>query len=130
MRTGAARAAILACAAVSIGIGLPQTWHDLGREWARYEGLTAREAALVPARNEGLPVAALEAFRRAVRPSDRYVVEAPAGRRVGFANEGFVLRSFAAYWLLPAIPAATRADATVVLRYRGDAAYDVRRLRS
>ena len=102
-------AALVASAAA----GGRQSWTHLGHERAH---LTAGEAEVAAARHERLPVASYERWRARVRRGDRFWLDVPAGRAVGLTSRGEVYRAFATYWLLPAVPAPSRRDASIVFR--------------
>ena len=63
----------------------------------------------------GLRPQPFEAFTRRLRPRTRYSVDVPVGRRGPFITEGEVVRSYSAFFFLPAIQ--VRA-APLVFRYR------------
>jgi hypothetical protein len=56
-----------------------------------------------------------DAFRRSLRPRERYTVSVPEGPRGPFITRGAVVRAYSAFYFLPAIQ--TRA-AERVFRYR------------
>jgi len=98
----------LAVAVVSLasaGVGFARVWPELGRQHARYAGATPREIVYAGAIHEHLDVARIERWRAEVRPTDRW-----------WTDENFIYRTFLTYLLLPAVPADSRADATVVLK--------------
>jgi hypothetical protein len=63
----------------------------------------------------GLDPAPFDAFRRALRPRERYAVDVPPGPRGPFITRGEVVRAYAAFYFLPAIQVA---GAEHVFRYR------------
>jgi hypothetical protein len=105
-------AAALAAAAV---VGGWQSWTHLGHERAH---LSAREAERAAAVHEHLPVATFDRWRARVRRGDRWWLDVPEGRAVGLTNRGAVYRAYATFWLLPAVPADSAGDATVVFHLR------------
>jgi hypothetical protein len=112
VRTPVALALVVALAAVVLGT--VQTWprlHDGGR-------LSAAEAEAAPAVHEHLPVAQFVRWRARLTPADRWWLDVPPGSAVGLTNRGAVYRTFGTYWFLPALPAESPADATVVFHLR------------
>jgi hypothetical protein len=103
---GLARYALALVALASIGLGFARVWPELGRQHEHYAHLSGREVALAGAIHEHLDPEAFEQFAARVGPDDRYVLDA-----------NFVYRTFAVYWLLPAVPAESPADADVRLRW-------------
>jgi hypothetical protein len=96
----------LALAVASIGVGVARVWPELGRQHDRYAQLDDREVRLAGAIHEHLDPEAFERFSERVAPGDRYTLEA-----------NFVYRTFAVYWLLPAVPAESPGEADVRLRW-------------
>jgi hypothetical protein len=108
-----ALSALGALAAVVVG-GL-RTWPNLRPVTPH---LTAAQAELAPAVHEGLPVATFERWKRQLRAGDRWWLDVPAGAPEGLTNRGAVYRAFATYYFLPALPASSPSDATVIFRLR------------
>ena len=102
----ARRSLPLVVAVASIAFGVATVWPELGRQHDRYAALTPQQVVYAGALHEHLDAARLGRWRSEVGPHDRWL--APGA--------DFVTRTFATYLLLPAVPARTRADATVVLR--------------
>jgi hypothetical protein len=90
---GLARTALSLVALASIGLGFASVWPELGRQHERYAQLTPRDVALAGALHEHLDPAAFDRFRTRLGTNERYSLEA-----------NFVYRTFAVYWLLPAVP--------------------------
>jgi hypothetical protein len=109
---GPSFAAALAAAAV---VGGWQSWTHLGHERAH---LTAHAAERAAAVHEHLPVATYDRWRARVGRGDRWGLAVPEGRAVGLTNRGAVYRAYATFWLLPAVPADSPRDATVVFHLR------------
>jgi hypothetical protein len=110
----AALAVLAAVALGSIGVGFARVWPELGRHHDRYAAWSADEVAHAGALHEHLATRPFDAWRAAIRPGSRYYVDVPAG------PTALVYRTFATYFLLPSTPAATPAEADVVLAYRTD----------
>jgi hypothetical protein len=72
---------------------------------------------------------AFDAFARAVHAGDRYFVDVPSGTHGPFITDAEVVRDYLDYYLLPAVRVTRLRDATVIVRYRFDGTYSVRRLR-
>ena len=98
-------------ALAAVVVGGTKTWSDL-RPVAPHAD--QGQSALAPAAHEGLPVATFERWKRQLRPGDRWWLEIPAGEPEGLTNRGAVYRAFAIYYFLPALPATSKQDATVV----------------
>lgn len=109
------RALLVACsvagALAAIALGARQTWPDLGHARAH---LTASEAARAAAVHEGLPVALFDRWKARLRPGDRWWLEVAPGAPEGLTTRGAVYRAYAVYFLLPNLPAASKANADVV----------------
>lgn len=91
---GLARTALALAALASIGLGFARVWPELGRQHDRYARLSDREVRLAGALHEHLDPRAFELFRARVAGHATYSLDA-----------NFVYRTFAVYWLLPAVPA-------------------------
>jgi hypothetical protein len=102
-------------ALVAAAAGGWQSWTHLGHERAH---LSPHEAARAAAVHEGLPVALFDRWRARLARGDRWWLDVPAGRAEGLTSRGAVYRAYAVYWFLPALPARSRADATVVFHVR------------
>lgn len=82
-----------------------------------YATLSDAQAERAGGDDARLSAAVFAAFRAALAPGDRYYVHTPAGGEEGFIDRGRVVRSWAAYYLLPAVQVARPAEADVVLAY-------------
>lgn len=102
-------------ALAAIVLGGRQTWPDLGHARAH---LTAAQAETAAARHEQLPVALFERWRAQLHRGDTWWLEVPPGASEGLTNRGAVYRAFGVYFFLPASPADSAKDATVVFRLR------------
>jgi hypothetical protein len=102
-------------AAAALVVGARQTWPNLAH--ARVHD-TAAQAEVAAAVHEGLPVAQFRRWKAQLHKGDRWWLEVPAGAAEGLTDRGGVYRAFATYYFLPAVPASSRADATVVFRLR------------
>jgi hypothetical protein len=98
-------------ALVAAVIGAWQSWPDLSHARAHLDARAAERAAAV---HEHLPVALFDAWRARLRPDDRWWLDVPPGAPTGLTNRGAVYRAYAVYWFLPALPASSEQDATVV----------------
>ena len=114
MRRALAALSFLAALA-AIGLGAADTWPDLGRAHAHLSAAQAETAAAV---HEGLPVALFERWKARLHRGDRWWLEIPEGAPEGLTSRGAVYRAFGAYFFLPALPADSAKDATVVFRLR------------
>ena len=66
--------------------------------------------------HEGLPVARFDELKARVGKGRRWWLDVPEGDAEGLTTRGAVYRTYALYWLLPALPADSQADADEVLR--------------
>ena len=66
--------------------------------------------------HEDLPVARFDAMKAAVRRGDTWWLDVPEGSPEGLTTRGGVYRTYALYWLLPALPASSRDEADQVFR--------------
>jgi hypothetical protein len=103
----------VAGALVAIVLGAWRSWPHLSDERSH---LTRAEAERAAAVHEGLPVARFDAMRARVGRGDTWWLDVPAGQSEGLTNRGAVYRTYALYWLLPALPASSPATATKVFR--------------
>jgi hypothetical protein len=104
---GLARTALALVALASIGLGVARVWPELGRQHDRYSRWSDSEIRLAGALHEHLDADRFERLRGYARPGVRYCLDAD-----------FVSRTFAVYWLLPAVPASC-SDAGVRLPWPG-----------
>ena len=102
-------------ALAAVVVGGRQTWPNLGHADPH---VSAAQAQLAPAVHEGLPVATFERWKRQLHKGDRWWLDIPAGAPEGLTDRGAVYRAFATYYFLPALPASSAADATVVFHLR------------
>jgi hypothetical protein len=105
-------ACVAATAVAATMMGASRSWAPLGAS----SHLTRTEAANAAAVHEHLPVALFDRLRARLRPGDRWWLEVPAGAPDAFSNRGSVYRAYAVFWFLPALPAGSRSDATIVFR--------------
>ena len=100
-------------AVVAITIGFPKTWDELS---AAHSRLSASEARIAPAVHEQLDLSLVDVWAAQIGPHDRWWIVVPADRPEGLTTRAEVYRAYATYAFLPAVPASSLADATVVLR--------------
>jgi hypothetical protein len=105
-------------ALAAIVIGARHTWPGLGHAHAH---LTAAQAQTAAAVHEQLPVALFERWRAQLHRGDRWWLDVPEGRAVGLTHRGAIYRAFGVYYFLPALPASSPQDATVIFRLRSPA---------
>jgi hypothetical protein len=106
---GTVRLALALVALASVGLGFARVWPELGRQHEEYARWSDYDVAHAGALHEHLDATKFDRWRLQVRPGQRYWVDVPG-------INGFVYQTFATYWLLPAVPARTQAEADVVLR--------------
>jgi hypothetical protein len=100
-------------ALAAVVVGGWQTWPDLGHAQVHVSAAQADVAAAV---HEGLPAAQFVRWKAQLHKGDRWWLAVPAGAPEGLTTRGAVYRAFATYYFLPALPASSAADATVVFR--------------
>ena len=109
--------AFTALALVSAAVGGARVWDDMTEARREYRALTDEQVEHAPAVHERLPVRVFRFYRTQVRSTDRYYFNAPPGAPAGLVNRGIVAKTFATYWLLPALPVAHPSSASTVLSY-------------
>ena len=113
IRAGAALCAALALA--SAAITLPDTWRWLADQRSDLADLSPVDRVQAPGFNNRLPVGAFDFFRANVRRGDRVYVLAREGTTVRGVDFPTGARTFARYYLLPAIVVEDPREATVVV---------------
>jgi hypothetical protein len=98
-------------ALAALVLGVRDSWPHLSDERSH---LTKAEAERAAAVNEGLPVDTFDAMRARVGRGDRWWLDVPDGEPEGLTTRGAVYRAYALYWLLPALPSASREEADEV----------------
>jgi hypothetical protein len=114
VRTGLVRLSV-AVALVAVVLGAWRSWPHLSDERAHLTDAAAERAAAV---HEGLPVERFDAMKARVDRGETWWVDVPEGRAEGLTTRGAVYRTYALYWLLPALPASSRSGADEVFRLR------------
>ena len=112
MRAALVRLSV-AGALVAVVLGARNSWPHLSSERAHLTEAQAERAAAV---HEGLPVARFDAMRARVGRGERWWLDVPDGSPQGLTTRGAVYRTYALFWLLPALPASSREDADEVFR--------------
>ena len=110
--------AVWACvtlAFLSSALTLPDTWRWLSDQRTELEGLTPADRIQAPGFNNRLPVGGFDLFRANVRRGDTVYVHARSGTTVRGVDFPTGARTFARYYLLPAIVVERPQDATVVV---------------
>jgi hypothetical protein len=112
------RIGALVCAALALGsalLTLPDTWRWLSDQHSALVGLGPADRVQAPGFNNRLPVGGFDFFRANVRRGDRVYVLARPGTTVRGVDFPTGARTFARYYLLPAIVVDRPEDATVVV---------------
>jgi hypothetical protein len=112
------RIGVLVCAALALGSALltfPDTWRWLSDQHEGLAALGAADRVQAPGFNNRLPVGGFDFFRGNVRRGDRVYVLAREGTTVRGVDFPTGARTFARYYLLPAIVVDDPKDATVVV---------------
>jgi hypothetical protein len=104
-------AALLGSAAIGASEVLPRAEDGIERD-SKFSEFERRHAA---GERLGLEPEPFDAFRRRLRPRDRYAVDVPPGRPGQFITQGEIVRAYSAFFFLPAIQVR---DSDRVFRYR------------
>ncbi len=112
------RAAVAVCAALALSssaLTLPDTWRWLADQRDDLERLGPADRVQAPGFNNRLPVGGFDFFRANIRRGDRVYVLARPGTTVRGVDFPTGARTFARYYLLPAIVVERPEEATVVV---------------
>jgi hypothetical protein len=112
------RAAVVACAALALlssAVTLPDTWRWLSDQRSDLERLGPADRVQAPGFNNRLPVGGFDFFRANLRRGDTVFVLARPGTTVRGVDFPTGARTFARYYLLPAIVVERPEAATVVV---------------
>ena len=112
------RAAVAVCAALALlssALTLPDTWRWLSDQRSDLGRLGPADRIQAPGFNSRLPVGGFDFFRANVRRGDRVFVLARPGTTVRGVDFPTGARTFARYYLLPAVVVERPEDATVVV---------------
>ena len=112
------RAAVALCAALALlssALTVPDTWRWLSDQREDLERLGPADRVQAPGFNNRLPVGGFDFFRANIRRGDRVYVVARPGTTVRGVDFPTGARTFARYYLLPAIVVDDPAEATVVV---------------
>jgi hypothetical protein len=117
-RTGSAL--VLLALAWSAYVGVPHTWRLMRAQHAQFAGYTRDDrdrafGALVPIRMD-----IFDFWRSHLQRGDRYWIQIPFEAFSTHATKGYVVRTIASPYLLPAIRVSKLADADVVLSWDAD----------
>jgi len=111
-----------ALALVSTGLTLPDTWAWLAEQRTELEELEPADRMRAAGYNNRLPVGGFDFFRANVRRGDRVFVLAREGTSVRGVDFPTAARTFARYYLLPAVVVDDPQNATVVVTIDRDPA--------
>jgi hypothetical protein len=112
------RAAVVACAALALlssAVTLPDTWRWLSDQRSDLERLGPADRVQAPGFNNRLPVGGFDFFRANLRRGDTVFVLARPGTTVRGVDFPTGARTFARYYLLPAIVVERPEAASVVV---------------
>lgn len=112
------------CAAIALAsaaLTLPDTWSWLSEQRRESEELSATDRFQAAGFGNFLPVGGFDFFRTHVRRGDRVYVHARTGTSVRGVDFPTAARTFARYYLLPAIVVDDLHEATVVVTVARDA---------
>jgi len=104
----------------STALTLPDTWSWLSEQHRDSEGLSAIDRFQAPGFSNRLPVGGFDFFRANVKRGDRVYVHARPGTSVRGVDFPTAARTFARYYLLPAIVVDDPREATVVVSIARD----------
>jgi hypothetical protein len=102
-----------AVALVAVVLGARNSWPHLSDERAH---LTKAEAERAAAVHERLPLARFDAMKARVGRGETWCLEIPPGEPEGLTTRDAVYRTYALFWLLPALPASSCEEADEVFR--------------
>jgi hypothetical protein len=111
-------AAVWACVALALlssALTLPDTWRWLSDQRTDLEELGPADRLQAPGFNNRLPVGGFDLFRANLRRGDTVYVLARPGTTVRGVDFPTGARTFARYYLLPALVVERPEDATVVV---------------
>jgi hypothetical protein len=112
------RPAVVVCAALALlssALTLPDTWRWLSDQRSDLERLGPADRIQAPGFNNRLPVGGFDFFRANLRRGDTVFVLARPGTTVRGVDFPTGARTFARYYLLPAIVVDRPEEATVVV---------------
>ncbi len=112
------RAGATVCAALALGsslLTLPDTWRWLSDQHSALQELGPADRVQAPGFNNRLPVGGFDFFRENVRRGDTVYVLARPGTTVRGVDFPTGARTFARFYLLPAIVVDTPQEASVVV---------------
>jgi hypothetical protein len=100
-------------------VGAVRLWPELSRARSREAGLSRAQAARAIWRESPLPPSLYDFWRSRVRRGDRFYLAARS-ESARSLERPLIVRSYAAYWLLPAVEVRRPQRANVILTYRVD----------
>jgi hypothetical protein len=105
----------------SAAVGAAKLWPQLSRARSREVGLSKAQAARAIWRESPLAPALYDFWRSQVQRGDRFYLAAKPESAQSL-EKPLIVRSYAAYWLLPAIEVRAARQANVILTFRVDPA--------
>ena len=112
-------AASILVAAASATLGISRVWPRLDTLQRTYAPLSKPDAESYPARDLGLDPAVFDFYKRHLEPGERFYVHAP---QRGPVTVWLKARSWAWYWLAPAIEVGELQQARAIVSYDADPA--------
>ena len=108
-------AAFFVVALVSAAWRFGPTWRYLSKQHSQFSDFSALDRRQEPGYANALPVDAFEFFRAHLRRGERYYVGATPGPYIPGVDRPTALRTFARYYLLPAIQVEQPQEADELL---------------
>jgi hypothetical protein len=108
------------CAALVLSTALTAIpfWDQLGAYRARYGAMTASERERAAGTQNAFDAASWDAIRARLRSGDRYALIGQPETSHDAAVENLVARTYASYWLLPAVQVRSPQNADVLVYFK------------
>jgi hypothetical protein len=111
---------VAACTALVVSTALTARplWDGLGDLRARYGAMTASERERAAGTQNAFDAASWDELRARLRRGDRFAVIGQPETTEDAAVENLVARTYASYWLLPAVQVRSPAQANVLVWFK------------
>ncbi len=111
-------AIVVAALLVSIGVTARPLWDQLGDIRSRYGSMTASERERAAGTQNAFDAASWDELRARLRRGDRYAVIGQPETSRDAEIENLVARTYASYWLLPAVQVRAPEEANVLVYFK------------